>query len=249
MTTNSRKEFDEEYSNEDVFEEMTEEDKIPLNWKGSVYDDDEFEKDLDWESKGIYTEKKRTTLKPVNLATKDAVVETTDQPKNEVPDFELPKGGWQVKKVVVVESVDYPTLSTEKLNLQPKKPQLLSSVKKWKKSPNFFAEDTHVPPPIADEFTVVQKKSPKRSPPEETRSPPKAAVPQDVSALKNTRMCNYMGNCRKKEGCSFAHSLEEWQPPTCRFQENCKHKATCNFKHASETKNDFLARLRLMKKN
>ena len=64
--------------------------------------------------------------------------------------------------------------------------------------------------------------------------------------FKNTRMCSYMGKCKRKE-CSFAHSIEVFQPPECRFGEKCKSvdsagNITCRFKHVEESKEAFLAR-------
>lgn len=78
------------------------------------------------------------------------------------------------------------------------------------------------------------------------KNPASANESKPTIDFKNTRMCSYLDKCKRKE-CSFAHSIEAFQPPECRFGEKCKSvdstgRITCRFKHVEESKEAFLAR-------
>jgi hypothetical protein len=57
-----------------------------------------------------------------------------------------------------------------------------------------------------------------------------------------TRMCTYKGKC-KKNNCTFAHTLDEWNPIVCSFDGRCKNDE-CKFWHKkTETKKELNKRL------
>lgn len=51
-----------------------------------------------------------------------------------------------------------------------------------------------------------------------------------------TRLCRYLKNCSKAE-CTYAHSLDEWEPIRCRGGDNCT-SVECTYMHPKETKMD-----------
>lgn len=70
--------------------------------------------------------------------------------------------------------------------------------------------------------------------------------------FKNTRMCSFLDKCKRKD-CTFAHTLDEYNPVECRFQLKCKSvdvngNYTCRFKHKDETKEAYLSRSSTQKK-
>ena len=69
--------------------------------------------------------------------------------------------------------------------------------------------------------------------------------------LKFTKACNNVkrdenGNFKKchKIGCTYAHSLDQWNPPRCQFGVNCRFimNQKCKFFHDNETLSDWQSR-------
>jgi hypothetical protein len=69
--------------------------------------------------------------------------------------------------------------------------------------------------------------------------------------LKFTKACNNVkrdenGNFKKcyKIGCTYAHSLDQWNPPKCQFGVNCRfiNNQKCKFFHDNETLSDWQSR-------
>jgi hypothetical protein len=222
------------------------------NWKGSIYDDDDFEKiegSIECDYQRIIKERRSKMLK--NHLKSEALFETKIvQPS--LPPAPLSTKTWEVKKVDVPQSVagDFPSLSDAKITQTPQSRH--SDVKahlpkKWKKITDvIFNEESTT---IEQQFSVVQ---PKRSPaPRENRrlltstepkkSPENHSSPE--TTFRNTKLCNFGESCKKRgKGCNYAHTLEEFSPVECRFQKTCKNRQVCGFKHGDESKEEFLLR-------
>ncbi len=68
-----------------------------------------------------------------------------------------------------------------------------------------------------------------------------------AKSLAKSKMCKFVmegKSCIHKE-CKFAHSFDELTPAMCVFNENCKCKSKCAFMHTGETKNSFVARMKI----
>ena len=210
------------------YESGGEDTKMPINWKGSIYDDDEFEQNTIWRAETSYVADRRIKSRFVNLneAVEPKVVEpkvVVEKKKDEVV-LSFPKGpAWQVKKIVVETFSDtnpFPSLGSIKESI---KESIKVSTKKQ------HEEEAVVPRRLLHEPRYTERpKNPERS--------------QEKVVYKNTRMCNFGVNCKKRGVCSFAHTLEEFHPVECRFQASCKNRSTCTFKHGNESKEEFLAR-------
>jgi hypothetical protein len=238
------------------FEDEFEEEKTKLNWKGSIYDDDEFELDKEWQSHSLFEDipEVHTRHRVAQLPSQktEEKPETTEAPVEEVK-LNLPKGGWKVQVVSISETQEFPSLKTP-VTTTATKPTFKTNTKlsKWKKVDNFFEDDlqVHSPPQYAPPPTPAHTH--KKSPPQKFTPQPhqkllQPQTPIDTKVVfKNTRMCTFAKQGCKRSGCSFAHSLEEFQPPKCRFEATCKNKPACKFKHSEETKEAFLARLALV---
>lgn len=207
---------------------------------------------------------KKTNTFKLSVA-KTPVLPSPSEDKVEETVLSIPKEGWLVKKVEISETVDFSNsdlFEKKKINWKnvPKS--------KWKTATSdFFSEpDFSAPPPVPtpevpQSHVRTQDKS--RRPPQkefanavhdtkEYRQPrllqkqkqehehPPDPV-DNKTVYKNTRLCNFGSNCKRKE-CSFAHSVEEFTPVECRFDERCRTKDTCKFKHRDETKEAFIRR-------
>ncbi len=188
--------------------------------------------------------------------------------QNHEPKLHLPKGGWQVQSVLSQESNDdLPTLMSQKLNfdLKPKKKFSGPRENAWKKMPNFFSDVAESSLPSSESFVVQKRHDTHRFPKKEEpvkedeykpvlsrsrerteRKPrllPNPKKEEKPVFLKNTKMCKNGEMCNRRNNCTFAHTMEEFNPISCRFQDRCNQKLTCSFKHDSESKEDYLMRL------
>jgi hypothetical protein len=65
---------------------------------------------------------------------------------------------------------------------------------------------------------------------------------QTVKSNTGTRMCKFMSTCRRRDTCTFAHSLDEFSPVQCRFSK-CRSFESCRFFHPSlESKQNYITR-------
>lgn len=178
----------------------------------------------------------------------------------------LPKGGWKVQQVHLSdESKDLPTLMSSKLDLKPKKKINGPRENVWKKMPNFFSDVNEASSlPSAECFekkeeSFTQKESvekedefrpaPSRSRERTERKPrllPPSKREDKPQVLKNTKMCKNGEQCNRRASCTFAHTLEEFNPIPCRFQKNCNQKLTCSFKHEFESKEEYISRIKIL---
>ena len=254
-----------------------------MNWKGSIYDDDEFEKSVQENINcdyGAIMKSRRTKLIQSNLTNKNneakKILFGGEKDEEEEKPKAPPKTWGNISKVEAVKiSNDFPNLASVKI-VPPTNPQRFSEVqthqpKKWKKITHaIFNEESPTTEPVVareqsqfasreqsqfvqrNEFTVVQ---PRRSPQEHQRllstqpksadikKSPEASSSSGGGLYKNTKMCSFGENCKKRgKGCNYAHTLDEFSPVECRFQGNCKNRSTCGFKHGDESKEDFLTR-------
>lgn len=197
-------------------------------------------------------------------------VEESSNTMSEEPKLKLPKGGWQVQRVELKEeNNDLPTLLSSKLNLKPKKKMSGPRENAWKKMPNFFSDvgdfvsstvpsaelfskreepnKESVAEPVQNDAEEEFKPAPSRSRERtENRKPRLLPCPKKDDKprfLKNTKMCKNGEQCNRRAMCTFAHTLEEFNPITCRFQDRCNQKETCSFKHDFESKEDYIKRL------
>jgi len=183
-------------------------------------------------------------LGPVQLPRVIPAEET--QPINlEKPnEFNFPKGGWNVQKIERVPIADLTrvnaVLSTKGATITAQRsPQ---RVFRWRNITNEILNADVTAP--EQEFEEVKPKT--RSPKvEEIR-----VIPEENDRRKNTKFCRFVeiknvngktvevNKCRSST-CSYAHTIEAYNPPTCRFQDGCRNMATCAFKHKSETKESY----------
>ena len=55
-------------------------------------------------------------------------------------------------------------------------------------------------------------------------------------------MCRFKDKCKRKN-CTFAHTLDEWNPIVCSFDGRCKN-GVCKFWHKKkETKEELCTRI------
>ena len=212
-----------------------------MNWKGSIYDDDEFELDKEWQSHSLFEDipevqsRHRVAQLPSQKTEEKPVL---PQPEEQEVKLNLPKGGWKVQTVSISESDEFPSISHMAIPTTAKSTfKTGGKLSKWKKVDNFFEEElqVHSPPQYAPPPTTAPKKSPKFTPQPHQKllQPQTPQQPIDTKVVfKNTRMCNFAKQGCKRSGCTFAHTLEEFQPPQCRFEKTCKNKAACKFKHS-----------------
>ena len=84
----------------------------PKNIYKSIYDDEDFEQDTQWESKGMYDEISTFRRKMKNQVTGTRTTTTVGEVKQvqEEPEkvLNLPKGGWNIQKV----EIDAPDFSS-----------------------------------------------------------------------------------------------------------------------------------------
>ena len=260
-----------DHEEETFFNENDEEPSTPKNIYKSIYDDDDFEQDTQWESKGMYndiTNIRRRSCKAKNQdEIKPSSVKASHDNDNQEPEkvLNLPKGGWKVQKVEI-EVLDFSPIPSKVVFKTPKTNTPITKFK-WKKLDTIFSENavglnfiqqqTPAPPPpppakTDDGFSPARKPRPQR------RLLPQAnanvqAITQSSpirTDLKNTQMCNFRQGCKRKDnGCNFAHDMDSFNPTECRFQAGCKKMAECSFKHSTETKEAFLERTKMLKKN
>lgn len=105
------------------------------------------------------------------------------------------------------------------------------------------AEDEFRPAPTRSRERKPRLLTPSNPPVGRQPATPSVAQPDRSQSFKNTKMCKNKGDCRRRPNCTFAHSLEEFNPIECRFQGRCKTPNTCTFKHHFETKEVYLQRL------
>ena len=80
-------------------------------------------------------------------------------------------------------------------------------------------------------FENLQKSKPK----------PKSKPKENISPLK-TRMCRFKNKCNRPN-CTFAHTIDEWNPIICSFDGRCKND-NCKFWHKkTETKEQLCIRI------
>ena len=167
----------------------------------------------------------------------------------------LSKSGWDVKKIEQGNMSEFPALAF----VEPAKNHRSSfgPAAKWKpitgeifKEEEPRREDQRREEPRRDDQRReenVRERFPNRerqarTRPQQQHGAAVASQPIEKSEeFKYTRMCVFAKTC-KRSNCSFAHSIEQFNPVECRFQDRCKTKETCRFRHASETKEQFLAR-------
>jgi hypothetical protein len=86
----------------------------------------------------------------------------------------------------------------------------------------------------------------------QTKSQPSAKIPvqqaekqsESVQSVKNlrSRMCKFTDKCRRRDTCTFAHSIDEFTPIQCKFAA-CRSFDNCRFFHPSiETKQSYIKR-------
>lgn len=264
-----------ETEEETYFNENDEEPRTPKNVYKSIYDDDDFEQDTQWESKGMYddiSDIRRRNFKVKNQDTKKSQEEAkqaddTHQEPEKV--LNLPKGGWKVQKVEI-EVPDFSPIPSKVVFKTPKTTTAPTTKFKWKKLDTIFSENAvglnfiqqqtpAPPPPPPTPAKTDDGFSPARKPRPQRRLLPQTNTNANIQAitesspirtdLKNTQMCNFGQGCKRKDKCNFAHDLDSFNPTECRFQAGCKKMAECSFKHSSETKEAFVERTKMLKKN
>jgi hypothetical protein len=255
-----------DYENEIYSDEEQNFDDIPknLNWKRSIYDDDEFENEIsdikcDYET---IIKSRRSKAIRGNLSSLQHMEKLEEKRAENVA--KAPPKTWNVMKVETSSvGLDFPTISDVKLTPLPstrksnEDPEVKSHIpKKWKKiTQSIFQEET-----LQTEIEDVQKHSPKIEEPKRfvSRNPHHGGTHENISRrekpvyekaqneatnFKNTKLCNFGEACKKRgKGCNYAHTMDEFTPVECRFQTNCKNRQACGFKHADETKESFLLR-------
>ncbi len=68
-----------------------------------------------------------------------------------------------------------------------------------------------------------------------------------AKTLVKSKMCMYAlkgVQCAHKV-CNFAHTMEELSPAKCVFGDRCKCKSVCQFMHDSESKESYIARMKI----
>ena len=158
---------------EEIQQHPEEEDSAPKKGlkNGSIYDDDEFEMNAEWNSDSIYKDilGARNRRRVCQVSDKPSIVSlpsASAELKEEVPEvvLNLPKGGWQIQKVELeVESSDFPTL-VQSASLAKDKPmqKAFSNVSvptKWKNVTKDFFQDDEEDEREEEKFTQVRQKS------------------------------------------------------------------------------------------
>lgn len=216
------------YSDIEDFEEP-EEPRKKLNWKGRVFDDDQFENDSEWVSERVLngsgswttTTKKNENNAPLSNPRLVQLCIKVNNLKAIEPEkaLSLPEGGWVAPRVKKVkESRDYPTL---------------------RMSPELECETiTRTTMPRFNKTKAVDATKSFFNPPTEDDSKEWVKVGQQLKTMWQTKqkICSRF-NCN----CGFAHNISEYQPLRCKFQENCQNN-DCKFIHDDENKEQYIAR-------
>jgi len=100
---------------------------------------------------------------------------------------------------------------------------------------------------------------------EELGSTPKKAIVQKATVQVNnitnisinpspapvkglcTKMCKSVAlgiKCKYMAKCTYAHTVEELKIVNCSFGNKCKNGSTCKFKHATESKEEYVLRMK-----
>jgi len=75
---------------------------------------------------------------------------------------------------------------------------------------------------------------------------PSSSSPSPVKGLC-TKMCKSVAlgiKCKYMTKCTYAHSVEELKIVNCSFGNKCKNGSTCKFKHLTESKEEYVARMK-----
>ncbi len=165
----------------------------------------------------------------------------------------FPKGGWKVQKIEHVGISELnkvvATLSKKESVATPRQRSPGSRNFKWKNITNEILSECDTQENTKEDFVDVKPKT--RSLPKiETHVPTEVKNQEEDDRRKNTKFCRFVeiksvngkvtevNKCRSST-CSYAHSIEVYNPPSCRFQDGCRNMATCSFKHKSETKESY----------
>jgi hypothetical protein len=189
----------------------------------------------------------------------DSISKNVDD-KTATEEWKPPKGTpWGGAKPFVFQETNTVNLSEVSPQTKAKFHDLGVKSRKWRSVTNeFFSSSSDVPKAAPEPFVEpVEFKHEKTSWVEKDLGKPRrllnkapvTSIPPQCEARtssKNTRMCKFAGKCRK-QGCDFAHTLEELQPASCRFDVNCRKRNVdgsyaCRFYHSDEDKAEYLKR-------
>lgn len=190
---------------------------------------------------------------PVQLPLNKEVSENAQPDKEDKPIYNFPKGGWKVQSIPTTQMTDLFRVDAEisekkasRVDAAPEKTSLPRlRAPRWKDiTTDVFSEST---PPIDTEESFTETKKQRSIPKLEVQKTPEIS---DEDRRKNTKFCRFVeikvvngkttevNKCRSAT-CSYAHSIESYNPPCCRFQDNCRNMSTCAFKHRNETKESY----------